>query len=155
MTLRSAVNECVACANTQLEGAKPDLAIVMFSSSFTPEISEVVPILQQACPSLKTVIGCSGFGVIGRDVNEDNEDDDLPGPEGNAAGATASEVDGVGVQGAGNYSKSPIIEIEQRPALAISFACLPDVKVRTFTMDADAVPGMSFSACAVGCLSEM
>jgi len=57
----------------------PDLAIVFISSAYAEQYEQVVPILRARLPSIKHIVGCTGFGVIGmREGAEPEEVDTVP-----------------------------------------------------------------------------
>lgn len=64
-SLEMAVKEVVQQATQALE-APADLAIVFISSAFASEFSRLIPLLKDQL-SVKTLIGCSGGGVVGAD----------------------------------------------------------------------------------------
>jgi small ligand-binding sensory domain FIST len=53
--------------------SKPELAVVFVTSSLGSEFDQVVPTLRELVPSLKHIIGCSGYGVIGGGNEGPNE----------------------------------------------------------------------------------
>ena len=53
--------------------SRPELAIVFVTSSLGSEFDQVVPTLRELVPSLKHIIGCSGYGVIGGGNEGPNE----------------------------------------------------------------------------------
>ncbi|GAX79069.1 hypothetical protein CEUSTIGMA_g6509.t1 [Chlamydomonas eustigma] len=58
---------------------KPDLAIVFVTCSLGSEFDKVIPILRKLVPSLKTIVGCSGYGVVGGGVSGPREIEGEPG----------------------------------------------------------------------------
>lgn len=53
--------------------ATPQLAIIFITSALGSEFDQVVPIIRELVPSLKHIIGCSGYGVIGGGVDGPSE----------------------------------------------------------------------------------
>jgi hypothetical protein len=86
MNLANAVDDAVdnslAAARVAVglaQECEPDLAIVFLSSAFAEEWSStLVPALRKRLPSLKRVIGCTGFGVIGGSVRSAEEVENTP-----------------------------------------------------------------------------
>ncbi len=68
VSLEAAVEEVVTRTQKQLT-ADPDLGLVFISSAFASEFSRVLPLLQTAL-KIPTLIGCSGGGVVGMDLEE-------------------------------------------------------------------------------------
>ena len=91
-SLEAAVRDVVA----QLEGrlpAAPDLGILFISSSFTSEFARLLPLLQDLLP-LTALVGCSGNGIVGVDVQgRPQELEDIP-----ALSLTVATLPGVSVQ---------------------------------------------------------
>jgi len=59
--------ECKVDIDNQIanQETKPDLAVVFVSSRFQEDYDIIIPFLQREFPSLKAIIGCSGYGVAG------------------------------------------------------------------------------------------
>lgn len=66
-SLEAAVKEVVEQAQQSLQ-APPDLAIVFISSAFASEYSRLMPLLQEHL-FVPALIGCSGGGVVGINLN--------------------------------------------------------------------------------------
>jgi small ligand-binding sensory domain FIST len=77
-SLEAAVKEVVDHAQRSLQ-APADLALVFISSAFTSEFSRLMPLLKDYL-AVPTLIGCSGGGIIGQDVEleEAQEIEDEP-----------------------------------------------------------------------------
>jgi deleted-in-malignant-brain-tumors protein 1 len=56
-----------------------DVALVFCSSTFHEQYEEVIEQLIKAVPSLRKIVGCSGFGVIGGAQSSAEEVEDEPG----------------------------------------------------------------------------
>jgi len=63
-SLEAAVKDVVGQTTQQLEGKKPNLALVFVSIAFASEYARLLPLLREQL-SVDHVIGCSGSGVIG------------------------------------------------------------------------------------------
>ncbi|MFK8184154.1 MAG: FIST N-terminal domain-containing protein [Phormidesmis sp.] len=63
-SLEAAVKEVVSQTTQQLEGQKPNLALVFVSIAFASEYTRLLPLLK-AQLDVDYIVGCSGSGVIG------------------------------------------------------------------------------------------
>ncbi|CAG9464980.1 unnamed protein product [Pedinophyceae sp. YPF-701] len=65
--LRAAIKRAVERCKEQAgeDADKLDVALIFCASSYKNQYERVVPMLREYAPNLKTVVGCSGFGVIG------------------------------------------------------------------------------------------
>ncbi|KAG1678799.1 hypothetical protein FOA52_012839 [Chlamydomonas sp. UWO 241] len=70
LAVKEAVSSILASIGTD---SAPQLAIVFVTSSMGAEFDQVVPLLRQLLPSLKNIVGCSGYGVIGGGPDGPNE----------------------------------------------------------------------------------
>lgn len=114
--LQLAIKQAVEACREQLPGgdaAAPTFAMVFVSSRFSTEFSTVVPSLKKLVPSLRHVVGSSGFGVIGGSIT---------GETTSVGGVAAPE------------------EVELVPGVSLTLAVLPGVEVRTFGVVEDMLP---------------
>ncbi|MEM6448905.1 MAG: FIST N-terminal domain-containing protein [Cyanobacteria bacterium P01_D01_bin.105] len=63
-SLEAAVKEVVNKTTQQLEGHKPNFALVFVSIAFASEYARLLPLLRE-CLAVEHIVGCSGSGVIG------------------------------------------------------------------------------------------
>ena len=63
-SLEAAVKEVVTQTTQQLEGQKPNLALVFVSIAFASEYARLLPLLHEQL-DVDHILGCSGSGVIG------------------------------------------------------------------------------------------
>ena len=64
INLRDAMDECVAHVRAELGDVEPDLALVFVSPHHTPDFDDIPALLRKKL-NPRTIIGCSGGGVIG------------------------------------------------------------------------------------------
>lgn len=102
-TLPQALQDTIAAVREGLNGEAPDLCLVFVSSEFRSAY-ETIPLALQTALSPRTLIGCSGGGIIG----------------------------------AGR-------EVEHEPALALSAAILPEVRLTPFRLADGSLPDLDVS----------
>jgi len=107
------LEQAVRICRSQLpEGsAEPTLAIVWASSRFCTAYSAILEKLKALVPSVETIVGSSGFGVIG-----------------------GAEGDGL------SEGPLPPEEVELVPAVSLTLAVLPGVEVTSFRVTPSTIP---------------
>jgi small ligand-binding sensory domain FIST len=103
-SLEAAVTEVVEQAQQALS-TSAHLGLVFISSAFASEYSRLMLLLKERLPDV-TIVGCSGGGVIGSNLEGDAK------------------------------------EVEDGPALVLTLAYLPDVKIHAFHISASDLPDL-------------
>ncbi|KAF8063849.1 hypothetical protein HT031_003706 [Scenedesmus sp. PABB004] len=135
-----AIEEAVAGALAAAPpGCAPELAIVFVSSAYVAEYGDIVALLRKRLPSLRHVFGSSvsARGAAGRPAACGAAARRARGARRSAAPPPPPAPQGYGV--IGTTAEGPE-EIEHAPALSVTLARLPGVRVRVRHVDAQQLP---------------